>query len=295
MPEVYRETALILQVTLLLTAAGCGGGAPTAVPTERTDAGTRRRGDAEIAGGGVPVSPRPRVPASVLSPYDAALATGCISGLIALSGEAPRPERVDFGPNVDCEKHRTEPLYKEDIVAKDGHLANVVVFVKTGWQKWSFDPPAAPVKLDQQGCQYRPHVLALRAGQPLEISNSDPFIHNIHARPVENDEFNLSQSEAGMKTTRRFPVAELGIRIGCDVHKWMSAFACVFEHPFFAVSDSGGRFILHLPPGEYELATWHESVLDGARAKLAAPPPVKISVTEKPVAQDFVYTVVKAQ
>ena len=40
----------------------------------------------------------------------------------------------------------------------------------------------------------------------------------------------------------------------------MRAYIFVMEHPFFAITDAKGRFhIKNLPPGEYTLATWHES------------------------------------
>ncbi len=49
-----------------------------------------------------------------------------------------------------------------------------------------------------------PHVFGMRVGQPLEIVNSDPTLHNIHAMPKGNPEFNNGQPIQGMKTTHTF-------------------------------------------------------------------------------------------
>ena len=87
----------------------------------------------------------------------------------------------------------------ETFVVKDGGLDNVFVYVKDGLGNYFFDTPTEPVKLDQKGCRYHPHVFGIRVGQPLEIVNSDPTLHNIHALPKANQEFNNGQPIQGMK------------------------------------------------------------------------------------------------
>ena len=59
-------------------------------------------------------------------------------------------------------------------------------------------------KIDQKDCRYTPHVFGMRVGQPLEIINSDPTLHNIHAMPKANSEFNTGQPIQGMKMTHTF-------------------------------------------------------------------------------------------
>ena len=207
--------------------------------------------------------------------FSALKATGEVSGVVNISGWAAAPEQVDLSGSTDCLQHRGAPLYKEDVLAKDGKLANVVVYVKSGFEKWSFEPTPLPVTLNQKGCQYAPHVIAMMVGQPLEVGNDDPFYHNVHARSLSNTEFNLNQPTAGATETRIFHTAEMGVRFTCDVHKWMVAYGNIFAHPFFAVTGADGKFTLKLPPGEYELGTWHESSMDGSHAKLLAPASVE--------------------
>ena len=115
------------------------------------------------------------------------------------------------------------------------------------------------VVLDQRGCKYHPHVFGVQVGQPVTILNSDPTLHNVHAVPKANTEFNFGQSSKGMKTTRIFDKPEVMVPFRCDVHGWMAAYGGVVSHPFFAVSKADGSFeIKGLPAGTYTIEVWHE-------------------------------------
>jgi hypothetical protein len=73
-----------------------------------------------------------------------------------------------------CKKANADgQLRFENYVVTDGGLDNVFVYVKDGLGNYYFDTPAEPAAIDQQGCRYVPHVLGVRAGQPIEITNSD--------------------------------------------------------------------------------------------------------------------------
>ena len=90
----------------------------------------------------------------------------------------------------------------------------------------------------------------MRVGQPLEIVNSDPTLHNIHAMPKGNSEFNNGQPIQGMKMNHTFDKPEVMVPFKCDVHGWMNAYVGVMSHPYFAVTDEDGKFDLpNLPAG----------------------------------------------
>ena len=126
------------------------------------------------------------------------------------------------------------------IVNANNTLQWVLVYVKEG-VSGSYPAPTEPVTLDQHGCQYRPHVFGIQAGQPLNIRNSDPTLHNIHALPQMNAEFNFGQPFKGRRTDKKFDNPEVIVRFQCDVHKWMGAYAGVVNHPFFAVTKTRAR------------------------------------------------------
>lgn len=152
------------------------------------------------------------------------------------------------------------PVSDAVLVAPDGGLANVFVYVKDSFDGYTFDTPSTAVTMDQRGCVYVPRVFGVQVGQPIDIVNSDATIHNVHALPMRNQEFNESQNRVGMRTTKIFTVPEVMVRFKCDFHGWMAAYVGVMGHPYFAVTDASGAFsIPGLPPGTYTLEAWHET------------------------------------
>ena len=119
-----------------------------------------------------------------------------------------------------------------------------------------------PRKIDQKECRYHPHVFGMRVGQPLEIVNSDPTLHNIHAMPKANQEFNNGQPIQGMKMTHTFTAKEVMVPFKCDVHGWMNAYVGVLDHPLLrgdrrTTARSSSK---DLPPGTYTIEAWHEKL-----------------------------------
>jgi hypothetical protein len=144
------------------------------------------------------------------------------------------------------------------IVNSNGTLKNVFVYVKEG-VTGKHEAPKDPVKFDQHGCVYTPKVFGIMVNQPLEIWNSDDTLHNVHALPKNSPEFNLGMPVKGMKLKKSFTKPEVMVKIKCEVHPWMGAYAGVLEHPFYAVTGDDGTFtIKDLPPGQYVIEAWHE-------------------------------------
>jgi hypothetical protein len=184
--------------------------------------------------------------------------TAIISGTVTLTGKAPIMATI---PNHPCHEG-AKPLKEETVVPDDaGHLQNVIVFLEDA-------PPAPPaetsqpVVLNQINCRYVPHVVALRTGQALHVTTSDPTLHNIHGTCTVNEAFNFALVAPGQSRDLSFSQPEL-FPVRCDVHPWMKAYIQVFAHPFFAVTDKNGHFeIDHVPPGAYTLAAWQEKYGD---------------------------------
>lgn len=186
--------------------------------------------------------------------------TGEVTGTVTLAGTPPRMRRINMQGEPSCAREHTAPVYSQQVVTGDGRgLANVVVYVLKGLGDYSFPSATAPVKLDQKGCQYVPHVVALRTGQRLEITNSDPVTHNIHPIPQINPEWNESQPPDSAPIEKTFPQPEVGIPVKCNVHPWMRAYLAILPDPYFQVTAKDGTFDLKgLPPGTYTLAAWQE-------------------------------------
>ena len=216
---------------ILLSSAACGGGNDSK-ETART----------------------PATPAA--NPVDPATAGG-VKGSIKLEGTPPPSQTINRRSDVYCDQ--LGEAKTQNFVVSDGGLQNVFVYVKDGLGDMKFPVPTTPAVLDQKGCTYTPRVFGIQAGQPLEILNSDETLHNVHALPMNNREFNRGQALKGLKHTQVFTAAEVMIPFKCDVHAWMSAHVGVMAHPFFAVSKADGTFeISGLPPGTYTIEAWHE-------------------------------------
>jgi plastocyanin len=215
-------------------------------------------------GGDASKSAEPAAPAGTPSGQRVDTATaGSIKGAIALDGAAPKNEAIKMNADPVCLRVNKDPQFQQTYeVGGDGKsLANVFVYVKDGLGNYVFDTPTQPAKIDQQGCRYHPHVFGMRVGQPLEILNSDPTLHNIHALPKGNSEFNTGQPIQGMKTTHTFDKPEVMVPFKCDVHGWMNAYVGVLPHPYYAVTDKDGKFeIKDLPAGSYTIEAWHEKL-----------------------------------
>lgn len=219
--------------------------------------------------GGSPEKPA----AETAAPAAAAAATGSgpvdpataadVKGTVTIEGTVPANEPIKMNADPICARQADGPQTMETyVVGADGKsLGNVFVYVKDGLGNLVFEPPTTPVVIDQKDCRYHPHVFGIQVGQPLDIVNSDPTLHNIHAVAKNNREFNNGQPIQNMKTTHTFTAGEVMVPFKCDVHGWMNAYVGVMTHPFYAVSDTSGAFSLKgLPPGTYTIEAWHEKL-----------------------------------
>ncbi len=201
-----------------------------------------------------------------------------VTGRITWSGKPPKPPAVDMSEDPACvEAHKQGHYDGPLVVSASGGLANAFVYIKSGLEGKTFQTPAIPATIDQQGCWFEPRVVGLQTGQVLRVVNSDPVTHNIHPLAGVNREWNHSQGQGDAPLKRKFLKPEIMIRVKCNIHSWMRAYLGVVEHPYFAVSGSDGAFeIRNLPPGDYTLAVWHETGGEQER-KIHVPPAGKIT------------------
>jgi hypothetical protein len=185
---------------------------------------------------------------------------GTITGKAVFPGKPEPPRRIDMDSDPQCvSAHKGKAVDESLVVGRDGALANVFVYVKSGLEGKQFRPPAETVTFDQKGCWFLPRVIGLQTGQTLKVTNSDPVTHNIHPRARQNREWNHSQSPSAPAFERRFTRPEVLIRVKCDIHGWMRAWIGVVDNPYFAITGHDGRFeIPKIPAGEYTLGAWHE-------------------------------------
>ncbi|MGB8886794.1 MAG: carboxypeptidase regulatory-like domain-containing protein [Candidatus Korobacteraceae bacterium] len=189
--------------------------------------------------------------ATVIDPSTAA----SITGTITFEGAAPTPKQIDMSNDPGCKGSAAS----EQVVVDDGHLANVLVYVKDGLGNRSFNPPQQIVTIKQEGCRYVPHMVAVMTGQPVRFEDTDQTLHNIHSMSKHNSEWNQSQMPNSGPLDKKFSNPEVMIPIKCNQHPWMYMYLSVIGNPFFAVTGKDGKFSLQgLPPGTYTIAAVHE-------------------------------------
>ncbi len=223
-------------LTLVLTLTGCGkkSGDTAQAPAESTTAG---------------------------APAAAQAGGATVSGSVKFTGTKPTPKKIQMSADAYCKtQHAGGTTDGEEVVVNtNGTLMNVYVYVKSGLGDKTFPVPSTPASLDQHGCVYRPHVIAVQSGQEIAIKNSDGVLHNINARPKINKGFNFGQPVQNMESKKSFDKPEVMIPIKCDVHPWMGGYVGVQNHPFAKVTGEDGSFSLSgLPAGTYEVEAWHE-------------------------------------
>ncbi len=187
---------------------------------------------------------------------------GTLSGTIRFTGKKPARKPVDMSNDPACvAAHHGRPYDESLLVNPKGDLANVFIYMKSGLEGKRFETPATPAVIDQKGCWFTPRVIGIQTGQTLEVTNSDPVTHNIHPLAQINREWNHSQGQGDAPLERKFVKPEIMIRVKCNIHSWMHAFIGVTENPYFAVSGPDGSFAIpNLPPGDYTIEAWHETL-----------------------------------
>jgi len=213
---------------------------------------------------------------------------GDITGTITLKGTPPAEKAITpLKEDPNCGKlHTSTPTTRFYSVGERGGLADVVVSVQDITGK-STGASAAPVVMDQKGCEYIPQILAVQTGQKLVIKNSDPVLHNVHTQPTVagNKEDNKAQMAGSPDMTMTFDKPEKFVKFKCDVHPWMFAWVSVFDNPYYAVSGKDGTFkIANVPPGKYKIEATHRkagTVTQEVEVKEGAPATVDLALEVK--------------
>jgi plastocyanin len=183
---------------------------------------------------------------------------GSIVGAVSFLETPPKPEKLRVDRNNDVCGLRK---FSQELIVSDATkgLKNVVLMV-VGAPPVK-DPPEGGPAVTQKGCEYSPHVQSAVRGQKLQIKNSDPILHNIHAYDENKATlFNLGQPIQDQVNSKTLDTEGV-VTVRCDVHAWMQAYVVVAPHPYIAVTGEDGTFRIDgVPAGAYKLRAWHEAI-----------------------------------
>jgi plastocyanin len=132
-----------------------------------------------------------------------------------------------------------------------------VVYLESAPSRAFDDREPVRTRMDQRNETFYPHVLAVPTGSIVDFPNSDSTFHNVFSLSRAK-KFDLGRYARGKSKPVVFDRPGV-VRVFCDIHSHMSAFVVVFNHPYFATTDTDGRYrIDNLPPGTYSVAAWYE-------------------------------------
>ncbi len=203
---------------------------------------------------------------------DPSVAGVTVSGRVLYTGSLPKPDRVPVhrdskfcGEAVSIDKIQVERA--------SGGIDDVVISLEGIGKGKPLVPDKTVITFENRTCRFVPRTNVAVVGSVLEILNRDPILHNTHMRidgrsgPTIINVVQPAGVDVIMKTLQIAGFFD----IRCDAHTFMQASMHVFEHPYFAMSDSTGRFeMAQVPPGTYRLRMWHEAL--GTRTKTITVP-----------------------
>ena len=201
---------------------------------------------------------------------------GNITGTVTYDGDAPARPALTATKDQHCVDAVQDTKSEALVVSKGKGIKNVVLYARVRGAKVTL-PEKNPV-MDQKGCAYYPHVLAVPVGATVDLTSKDPVAHNVHSHPQKNDKINIQIPKPGIVVPHKIAKAE-EIKFTCDIHAWMTGYIVAVPSNFYTVTgykdaegawlgsdayeksaDTGGYSIADVPAGKVRVVAWHEEL-----------------------------------
>ena len=201
---------------------------------------------------------------------------GTVTGTVMYEGDAPARPALTATKDQHCIDAVAGTKSEALVVSKGKGIKNVVIYARVRGAKPTV-PDKNPV-MDQKGCAYYPHVLAIVAGSTVDLTSSDPVAHNVHSHAKKNDAINYQIPQPGKTIPHKVAKAE-EIKFTCDIHAWMTGYIVAVPNNFFTVTgyknadgtwissddyeksaDAGAYSIADVPAGRVRVVAWHEEL-----------------------------------
>ena len=201
---------------------------------------------------------------------------GNITGTVMYEGDVPERPTLTATKDQHCVDAVNGTKSEALVVSKGKGIKNVVIYARV--RRAEVTLPEDNPKMDQVGCAYFPHVLAVPVGATVDLTSSDPVAHNVHSHPQKNETINIQIPKPGVIIPHTIAKAE-EIKFTCDIHAWMTGYIVAVPNNFFAVTgyrdaegkwlgsdayekseDTGKYTIENVPAGRVRVIAWHEEL-----------------------------------
>ena len=163
------------------------------------------------------------------------------------AGGAYASHKYEFVQRVDYAALKSFIVYVDGLTLTNAVMRTNVTAVTTS-------------KVAQRRAEFFPHILPVLAGTTVEWPNNDDIFHNVFSMS-DPAAFDLGLYE-GNPPDKHVRFDKPGkVDVFCSIHANMHCIVLVMSNPYFAATDSEGRYrIENIPPGKYKLKAWHERV-----------------------------------
>ena len=183
---------------------------------------------------------------------------GSIEGVVEYSGASvPKDPMVMLSSET---KYCGESLPARKYLIKNKKIENVIVYISD--IKSGKAIPSEPVTVTNLKCEFLPHIAVGFKGKKIIMRTDDPFLHtfDVHAFLNQKELYHFALHEKGSSVTKT--LLKAGLLVLSDyAHPWEHAYVYIFEHPYAAITDEQGKFVINdIPPGTYVVESWHEAL-----------------------------------
>ncbi|HEV8540561.1 MAG TPA: carboxypeptidase regulatory-like domain-containing protein [Nitrospiraceae bacterium] len=231
---------------------------------------------------------------------------GTITGRIGLDGSLPKPKAYNLIVYPDPQycgrisNGKGWRLLYDFAVDRAGGLKDAVVMLEGITAGKAFEVSVPHV--DARDCRFTPFMTVVRDGHAIEVVNMDPVMHDIQAyetstalgaRVLFNQPLpmNFHHRRGDIHATHDHQPGKsmLGpiylskgrrvFMMQCGFHPYMESWALAIDSPYYAITDSSGRFtIADVPPGTYRMVVWHPQAGQPVERMITVGPNGKLTV-----------------
>ncbi len=206
---------------------------------------------------------------------------GSIQGVVEFSGDkVPIDPVVALTSETDyCGKSLPAQKY----LIRNRKIQNVILFLEN--IKAGKAIPREALTVTSRKCEFVPHVAAGFKGNKIILKTDDPVFHafDIHASISGKEIYHVALHEQGSTASKKLSKSGL-LDLTCYTHPWQHAYIYIFDHPYVAVTDEKGEFIIKdILPGTYTVRAWHEALgtaeLPGIKVESGKASTIKVKFT----------------
>jgi plastocyanin len=184
-------------------------------------------------------------------------AVGTVAGVVTRSDStAPAADAiVRDSLAIECGSSPAPAKRRQSLAA----VRNAVVWI-SGVAAGKGMPDEKRAELESVDCGLDPATLAITVGTTVNVINDDRVLHRlIFTRNDTHDTLTTMPffNEGEVVASERLAKVSGVVDVTCVFHRSTHGRVAVFAHPYFAMTDDGGRFTIDsLPPGSYTLHVW---------------------------------------